>query len=332
MPDRWAAAHRRPDACGGTGRSARPVPGVGAVAGEPGPGPAEHFEHRFRPISAGVAVPIFAFFAAGVSVAAAGGSGAVLGDPVAPGVIAGLAAGEPVGVLGATWLVQRFTRAQLAEGLSWCDVLGLALLAGIGFTVSLLIGELAFGAGSERDDHVKIGVLLGSLLAALPATVVQVDDHPLEPLHVGAEQIDGVLRGRRELVTTSVQYRHGVDHRGEGRAELVADVAGEAGVATHPLLEGRRVPIERRRQRREVGVVVLGQPCLQVPGRDPPRGRGQVGQRAQRATARPPPEAETQQRAGGDPGDQHRAEETEVAVELEQREQLDIQRLSALNR
>ena len=49
-----------------------------------------------------------------------------------------------------TWLVQRFTRAQLDEGLSWWDVLGLALLAGIGFTVSLLIGELAFGAGSAQ--------------------------------------------------------------------------------------------------------------------------------------------------------------------------------------
>jgi NhaA family Na+:H+ antiporter len=77
-----------------------------------------------------------------------------------------------VGVLGSTWLVQRFTRAQLAPGLSWWDVLGLALLAGIGFTVSLLIGELAFGAGSERDEHVKIGVLAGSLLSALLATVV----------------------------------------------------------------------------------------------------------------------------------------------------------------
>ena len=51
-------------------------------------------------------------------------------------------------------------------------MLGLSLLAGVGFTVSLLIGELAFGAGSQADDHVKIGVLLGSLLAALLATVV----------------------------------------------------------------------------------------------------------------------------------------------------------------
>lgn len=59
--------------------------------------------------------------------------------------------GKAVGVLGCTRLVQRFTCAQLAEGLSWLDVLGLALLAGIGFTVSLLIGELALGGGSERE-------------------------------------------------------------------------------------------------------------------------------------------------------------------------------------
>ena len=147
------------------------VPVVRRTAG-PGPGLAEHFEHRCRPISAGFAVPVFAFFAAGVSIAGAGGLGASLTDSVAIGIIAGLVVGKVIGVLGATWLVQRFTRAQLAEGLSWWDVLGLALLAGIGFTVSLLIGELAFGADSEREDHVKIAVLIGSVFAALLATVV----------------------------------------------------------------------------------------------------------------------------------------------------------------
>jgi NhaA family Na+:H+ antiporter len=138
----------------------------------PGPGLAEHFEHRFRPLSAGVAVPIFAFFAAGVSITTAGGFGATLTDSVTLGIVAGLVAGKTLGVLGSTWLVQRFTRARLAEGLSWWDVLGLALLGGIGFTVSLLIGELAFGPGSARTEHVKIAVLLGSLLSALLATVV----------------------------------------------------------------------------------------------------------------------------------------------------------------
>ncbi|MBW0115813.1 Na+/H+ antiporter NhaA [Pseudonocardia abyssalis] len=138
----------------------------------PGPGLAEHFEHRVRPISAGFAVPVFAFFAAGVSVVDAGGFAASLSDTVAQGIIAGLVLGKVIGVLGATWLVQRFTRAQLADGLSWWDVLGLSMLAGIGFTVSLLVGDLAFGAGSERDDHVRIAVLVGSLISALLATVV----------------------------------------------------------------------------------------------------------------------------------------------------------------
>jgi NhaA family Na+:H+ antiporter len=147
------------------------VPVVRRSAGT-GPGLAEHFEHRFRPLSSGFAVPVFAFFAAGVSVAGSGGVGAALADPVTVGVVVGLVAGKVIGVLGATYLVQRFTHAELDEGLAWWDVLGLALLAGIGFTVSLLIGELAFGAGTERDGHVKIGILAGSLLAALLATVV----------------------------------------------------------------------------------------------------------------------------------------------------------------
>jgi hypothetical protein len=92
----------------------------------PGPGLAEHFEHRFRPISAGFAVPVFAFFAAGVSVVDGAGIPATLADPVTQGVVAGLVVGKPIGVLAATWLTQRLTRARLAEGISWWDVLGLA--------------------------------------------------------------------------------------------------------------------------------------------------------------------------------------------------------------
>ncbi len=137
-----------------------------------GPGLAEHFEHRFRPLSAGVAVPIFAFFAAGVSIGGLGGLGEALSDRIAIGIVAGLVIGKVVGIFGATYLVARFTRATLDDELSWVDVLGLALLAGVGFTVSLLIGELAFGAGSLRDDVVKVGVLVGSLLAALLAAII----------------------------------------------------------------------------------------------------------------------------------------------------------------
>jgi NhaA family Na+:H+ antiporter len=145
-----------------------------SAAGGPdaGPGMAEHFEHRFRPLSAGVAVPVFAFFAAGVTVGGFSGLVDSLSDGVALGIVAALVVGKTVGITAATWLVSRFTRAELDDELSWWDVVGLALLGGIGFTVSLLIGELAFGPGSVRDEHVKVGVLVGTVTAALLATVL----------------------------------------------------------------------------------------------------------------------------------------------------------------
>ena len=137
-----------------------------------GPGLAEHFEHRWRPLSASVAVPVFAFFAAGVTLGGSAGLADAVHDPVAVGVVAGLVLGKPFGVLAATWLVARFTHAGLDSDLSWWDVLGLAMLSGVGFTVSLLIGDLAFGPGTERDEHVKLGVLAGSVLAAIFASVL----------------------------------------------------------------------------------------------------------------------------------------------------------------
>ena len=137
-----------------------------------GRGLAEHLEHMIRPVSAGLAVPIFAFFAAGVTVGGPSGFADALSDPVAVGIVAGLLVGKAVGVGGSTWLLARFTRADLDEDLAWVDVVGLSLLAGIGFTVSLLIGELAFGAGSVHDEHVKVGVLTGSVASALAAAVV----------------------------------------------------------------------------------------------------------------------------------------------------------------
>jgi Na+:H+ antiporter, NhaA family len=147
------------------------VPVVRRAPGE-GPGLAEHFEHRWRPISSGVAVPVFAFFAAGVTVIGGTDLVGTFANPITIGVVVGLVVGKAIGVTGATWLVQRFTRARLDESLRWLDVVGLALLAGIGFTVSLLVGELAFGGGTVADDHVKVGIVVASLLAAALATLV----------------------------------------------------------------------------------------------------------------------------------------------------------------
>ena len=145
-----------------------------AAAGGPdaGPGLAEHFEHRIRPVSAGVAVPLFAFFAAGVTVGGFSGFVDALSDPVAVGIVLALVVGKTIGIFGTTAMLSRFTKARLDSDLSWLDVLGVSMLAGIGFTVSLLIGDLAYGEGSLRDDHVKVGVLTGSLIAAALASVV----------------------------------------------------------------------------------------------------------------------------------------------------------------
>jgi NhaA family Na+:H+ antiporter len=74
--------------------------------------------------------------------------------------------------MAATWLTAHFTRARMDSGLAWIDVVGVSVLAGIGFTVSLLIGELAFGLGTDLDDRVKVAVLTGSLAAALLAAIV----------------------------------------------------------------------------------------------------------------------------------------------------------------
>ncbi len=130
---------------------------------------AEHWEHLWRPVSAGVAVPIFALFAAGVGIDGNVVADAVR-DPVAQGVVAGLVIGKPAGILLFTFLVATFTRARLDRGLSWWDVLGMACLGGIGFTVSLLIGDLAFAG--ERVMEVKMSVLAGSLAAALVGSAI----------------------------------------------------------------------------------------------------------------------------------------------------------------
>jgi NhaA family Na+:H+ antiporter len=140
--------------------------------GADGRGLAEHLEHVVRPLSAAVAVPIFAFFSAGVIIDGWSGFSEALRDPITVGIVLGLFVGKTLGVFGATWVTATFTHARLDDDLSWWDVLGLSMLGGVGFTVSLLIGELAFGVGSEGDERAKIGVLVGSVVAATAAAVV----------------------------------------------------------------------------------------------------------------------------------------------------------------
>jgi Na+:H+ antiporter, NhaA family len=166
------------------------------VLGRFGQPTAERFEHMLRPLSAGVAVPVFAFFAAGVTVGGWSGFGSALAQPVTLGIVVGLVIGKPLGVFGTAFLLARFTRARLDDDLAWRDVLGVSLLAGIGFTVSLLIGELAFGYGTATGADAKIGVLLGSVFAGLLASVVLLSRNAayrrIEALETADADHDGV--------------------------------------------------------------------------------------------------------------------------------------------
>jgi Na+:H+ antiporter, NhaA family len=136
------------------------------------PGLAEVFEHRFRPLSTGVAVPIFAFFSAGVAFGGWEGLTGAFTDPVTIGVAAGLVLGKPIGIVLTTRLVTAARRINLDPALRWIDLIGVGVLAGIGFTVSLLVGELSFTADLPQHDDAKVAVLIASVTASLVAAVI----------------------------------------------------------------------------------------------------------------------------------------------------------------
>ncbi|CAN5526684.1 Na+/H+ antiporter NhaA [soil metagenome] len=127
--------------------------------------PLERLEHRLAPWVAFGVVPIFALANAGVSLSGDAVDGA-LTDPVILGVALGLLVGKTVGVFGATWLAARLGIGRLPAGTTWRHVLGLAVTAGVGFTVALFVASLAYRT-PELTDAAKIGILAGSLLAGI---------------------------------------------------------------------------------------------------------------------------------------------------------------------
>ena len=169
---------------------------------------AGEFEHRFRPLSAGFAVPVFAFFAAGVAVGGAEGILRAATDPVAIGIVAGLVLGKPIGILLSVRMLTLFTRVRLDPALRWVDLLGVALLAGIGFTVSLLIAELSFPAGSAAGDDAKIAIMIASLLASLFASAIL------------------LVRNRRYKQIADAE---GVDEDGDGVPDIYQDAPARRG-------------------------------------------------------------------------------------------------------
>ena len=121
-------------------------------------------EHALHPWVAYLILPVFAFANAGVNLQ--GLSLESLTQPLTLGIAAGLFVGKQIGVLGATWISVKSGLARLPEGVGWAQVYGVACLTGIGFTMSLFIGSLAFGA-ADTMNAVRVGVICGSILSGL---------------------------------------------------------------------------------------------------------------------------------------------------------------------
>jgi NhaA family Na+:H+ antiporter len=130
------------------------------------PSPLLTLEHALHPWVAYAILPLFAFANAGVSLAGVNLESFTHHVPM--GIAAGLLLGKTVGVLGFTWVMVKTGLAALPAGANWGQVLGVAVLCGIGFTMSLFVGSLAFVPGSsEYAGMDRMGILTGSILAAL---------------------------------------------------------------------------------------------------------------------------------------------------------------------
>jgi NhaA family Na+:H+ antiporter len=131
----------------------------------PAKSPLERLEHDLHPITGYIIVPIFAFANAGVYL-----RGGVIGDSLSEaitiGIILGLVLGKPIGIICSSWVAIRLGVARLPEGVSWAQMLGVGMLAGVGFTVALFINELAFDEAALIDDG-KIGIMIGSMVSAV---------------------------------------------------------------------------------------------------------------------------------------------------------------------
>jgi NhaA family Na+:H+ antiporter len=130
----------------------------------------ERYEKTWHPISAGFAVPLFAFFAAGVNISEV--SLDQIDTNLALGITLGLLLGKPLGIVGGAWITTRLSRAELNPQIKWRDVQAIGLLGGIGFTVSLLITELAYRDSLILLSEGKLAVFTASVISALFASLL----------------------------------------------------------------------------------------------------------------------------------------------------------------
>ena len=131
--------------------------------------PNERLQQLFHPWSGYVIVPLFALANAGIAISPGFLAEAVT-SPITVGIVAGYVVGKPLGIAGTAWLLTRLSRGRLRPPVGWAAIGGTGAMAGIGFTLSLLIATLAF-SGAELAEA-KLGVLLAALIAALVASAV----------------------------------------------------------------------------------------------------------------------------------------------------------------
>jgi NhaA family Na+:H+ antiporter len=131
----------------------------------------EWLEYRLHPWSSYLIVPVFALANAGVVISSDSIADAAA-SPVTHGIVVGLVVGKLVGITGSTWLACRLGFGSLPDGTRWPEVVGIAALGGIGFTVSLFVSNLAFRTTPVLASNAKLGILTASVIAALLGTAI----------------------------------------------------------------------------------------------------------------------------------------------------------------
>jgi Na+:H+ antiporter, NhaA family len=137
-------------------------------AREEKPSNVENLESFFQPLSVGIALPVFAFTAIGISFNVHSLS-SLSSDPLSRAIVIARVVGKPLGIVGGAWLIARYTKAELNPGISWGDVTAVGLLAGIGFSVALLVSQISLPQATY--DSAASALLFGAIISALLATI-----------------------------------------------------------------------------------------------------------------------------------------------------------------
>lgn len=163
------------------------------------------FESALHFWSAGIVLPVFSFFAAGVNITESGGLGGVFTDPVSMGIYLGLPFGKFIGIAGGVFIMIKVFKLKLGNGIDMADIVPVSFIAGVGFTVSLLIAYLSFAPTDPHEPHARVGVILGSLFAVVIGAILlrlRVARRVRHPIHKRG------IRGSRNAA--SPRHPHGM--------------------------------------------------------------------------------------------------------------------------